>query len=126
MVSDPSSANTSSMALKAMREHNVLDSVIAALVDGKSELDNQVQENLVKYVFLHVCPAFYSRLTVVLNRILHTFAVVCNAPFLPAEKAKLRKFFDEQSSGIDDNALAERWDLKVDELKALIQKVVDN
>jgi hypothetical protein len=30
------------MALKAMREHSVLECVLSALVDGKFEVDNQV------------------------------------------------------------------------------------
>ena len=51
IVFDPSSANTSPMALKAMREHSVMESVLSALVDGKFEVDNQVQENCVKCVF---------------------------------------------------------------------------
>jgi len=108
IVSDPSSANTSPIALKAMREHRVLDSVIAALVDGKFEVDNQVQENCVK--------------------ILHTFAVTCNAPFSPAEKTKLRKFLDEQSNRVenDNKALAKQWDLEVDQLEALKTKVAKN
>lgn len=41
-----------------MREHRILDSVIAALVDGKFEVDNQVQENCVKCVFRDCCPMF--------------------------------------------------------------------
>ena len=34
-----------------MREHSVLEGVLSALVDGKFEVDKQVQENCVKCVF---------------------------------------------------------------------------
>lgn len=49
IVSDPSSANTSTVTLKAMREKNVLGSVIAALVDSQV---HQVQENCVRCVYI--------------------------------------------------------------------------
>lgn len=105
IVSDPSSANTSPMALKAMREYTVLESVISVL--SKFEVDSQVQENCVK--------------------ILHTFAVICSAPFSSAEKTRLRKFLDAQSREVGgDNALAESWDLRVEELKALKMKVAED
>ncbi|KIM82029.1 hypothetical protein PILCRDRAFT_820934 [Piloderma croceum F 1598] len=104
MVSDPSSVNTSPIALKAMREHKLLDSVITTLVNAQYEVDNQVQENCVK--------------------ILYTFAVVCNAPFTQEEKLILRKFWDEQNNQVgNEKALAERWDFQVDELRALKMKL---
>ena len=55
---------------------------------------------------------------------MHTFAVVCNAPLISVEKAKLRKFLDEETGG--DQAVAEKWDLEVEELKALKTKVFEN
>ena len=57
-------------------------------------------------------------------RIVHTFAVVCNAPLTSVEKMKLRKFLNEEAGG--DQAVAEKWDLEVEELKALKMKVFEN
>ena len=63
----------------------------------------------------------------VLGRILHTFAVTCNAPFSPAEKTKLRKFLDKQSNEAgNDKALAKQWDMEIGELEALKTKVAEN
>ena len=63
----------------------------------------------------------------VLGRILHTFAVTCNAPFFPAEKTKLRKFLDKQSNEAgNDTALAKQWDMEIGELEALKTKVAEN
>jgi hypothetical protein len=53
-----------------------------------------------------------------------TFAVVCNAPLTSVEKTKLRKFLKEEAGG--DQAVAEKWDLEVEELKALKMKVFEN
>ena len=58
---------------------------------------------------------------------MHTFAVVCNAPLSSVEKTKLRKFLDERCGEAGgDQAVAEKWDLKVEELKALKTKVFEN
>jgi hsp70-interacting protein len=124
MISDPSSANTSPIALKAMREHKLLDSVVTALVDAQYEVDNQVQENCVKCVFI---PASATSIVDIFIscRILYTFAVVCDAPFTQEEKLILRKFWDEQNNQVgNEKALAERWDFQVDELLALKTKLM--
>jgi hypothetical protein len=56
---------------------------------------------------------------------LHTFAVICNAPFSATEKTVIRKYLVEQSAKVGgDKALAQSWDLEIDELEALKAKVV--
>jgi len=123
MVSDPSSANTSSIALKAMREHKVLDSVITTLVDAPYEVDNQVQENGVKCVSVLASTTSINDIFISCS-ILYTFAVVCDVHFTQEEKPILRKFWDEQINQVgNENALAERWDFQVDELRALKTKL---
>ena len=65
------------------------------------------------------------RLTTISYRILHTFAVSCNAPFSETEKMVIRNYLDEQSAKVGgDKALAQSWDLEIDELEALKARVV--
>lgn len=106
-----------------MREHKLLDSVITTLVNAQYEVDNQVQENCVKCVSVLASVTSIDDIFIS-YRILYTFAVVCNAPFIPEEKPILRKFWDEQNNQVgNEKALAERWDFQVDELRALKMKL---
>jgi hypothetical protein len=105
MVSDPHSASTRPLALKAMREDGVLDSVIEALLesvpfgaDGEVEGDEEFEEHCI--------------------RILQTYAMSYNQPFTPSEKERLGGYLSEQGvkaeggAGVSDEFQALREALK--------------
>lgn len=59
-------------------------------------------------------------------RILHTFAVICDAPLSGDEKSALTRYLDEQSKQAGgDDSLAKEWDMGADELRQLRSKLTN-
>ncbi|KAF5373760.1 hypothetical protein D9758_000937 [Tetrapyrgos nigripes] len=113
-LTNPERAGTSSLALEAMKKHDILPAIIEGLInplpygeDGDIvEPDPEFEEKGVG--------------------LLRTYAVNCNCEFSPEQKQALRGWIekeqDKDGSG-GEKGLAERWDLSGGELRQLMQKV---
>jgi len=108
MLSDPSAASTSALALRALKDDGVLDSVISGLVDfvpfgadGDGNEDLQFEETCV--------------------RIVYTYSVSCEAPLTEEQKAKVAAFLRQDRR--DEQGASERWGLVAEELGDLREKV---
>jgi hsp70-interacting protein len=128
---NPSRASTSQLTLDAFREHGITGAVVDVLTnplpcgeDGEDEGgDVEVEENGVRLVFSSRLRCFvidgYCRL-------LHTYAVICSETLSVSEKKELKTWLEqgkEKEKG-DEKVLAERLGMDVDELSALIGKMV--
>jgi len=108
MLSDPSAASTSTLALGALKDNGVLDSVISGLVDfvpfgadGDGNEDLQFEETCI--------------------RIVYTYSVSCEAPLTEEQKTKIAAFLNQDKR--DEQGVSERWGLVADELGDLREKV---
>ncbi|KZT68029.1 nucleotide exchange factors-like protein [Daedalea quercina L-15889] len=107
MQSDPSSISTSPMALKALEEHGILQSLISAVTspvphgpDGEEEGDADFDEKVI--------------------RSLHTYVTSCDGRFSEQQKQALRVHVkSETGKAGSEPKLAEKWGLTTDELAAL-------
>ncbi|EIN05153.1 nucleotide exchange factors-like protein [Punctularia strigosozonata HHB-11173 SS5] len=110
MVADPSSANTSPLAVSALAAHGILDKLISALAhpvphgaDGEHDgRDADFEEKVVNA--------------------LYTYAVVCGAPLEQGQKQALRAYLEAEAKG---EAGTHSWGLTDRELRALKTKIRD-
>ncbi|KAA1474088.1 nucleotide exchange factors-like protein [Dentipellis sp. KUC8613] len=107
MARDPLSANTAPVALKALKDHELLKALVRALVtptphgaNGDEEGDVDLEERIAA--------------------LLHTYVEAHNGQFSPEEKKELNEFFAEKRRSADD---AEVLGLSSGELQTLLKAV---
>lgn len=129
MLSDPSAASTSALALRALKDNGVLDSVISGLVDfvpfgadGDGNEDLQFEETCIRYASTLII-SLYTWLTDChfRIRIVYTYSVSCEAPLTEEQKAKMAGFLRQDRR--DEQGASERWGLVAEELGDLREKV---